>query len=176
MHKTLLVVLFFAGACGAAIQFPHGRTAYIAAAPASPLDKRTVERLAAYLKAVTGAPPRIVATASAAPAGQPVIVLGNLPAGHPESFTIDTDSAGRNGSVKLSGSTDRGLKRAVQRLILKSRQLNGGLEIGDLHIAETPWIAEREWTVCPWVPQNVRGIFANPFADNRMNIWNYSGR
>jgi len=176
MHKTLLVLLSFVEVCGAAIQFPHGRAAHIAAAPASPLEQRVVDRLSSYLQAVTGAQPRIVASAAEAPAGQPVIVLGKTPGGHPESFTIETDSTGRSARITLSGSTDRGLKRAVQRLILKSRQIDGHLEIGDLHISETPWIAEREWTVCPWVPQNVRGVFSNPFADNRMNIWNYSDR
>src|SRR5258708_1903109 len=176
MHKTLLVFLYFAGVCGAAIQFRHGRAAHIAATPATPLEKRVVERLGAYMQAVTGAPPRIVASVAEAPAGQPVIVLGKSPGSHPESFTINTDSAGRNARIALSGSTDRGLKRAVQKLILKSRQMDGHLEIGEMRISETPWIAEREWTVCPWVPQYVRGAFVNPFADNRMNIWNYSDR
>jgi hypothetical protein len=103
-----------------------------------------------------------------------VISLEKSSAGYPESFRIDTENSGRNPRITLIGSTDRGLKRAVQKLILKSRQIEGRLEFADMHISETPWIAEREWTICPWVPQYVRGAFVNPFADNRMNIWNYS--
>src|SRR5882762_8683891 len=120
MHKAFLVFLYFAGVCSAAIQFRHGRAAHVVATPATPLEKRVVERLGAYLQAVTGAPPRILVSVADAPADQPVIVLGKSPGSHPESFTINTDGSGRNARITLSGSTDRGLKRAVQKLILKS--------------------------------------------------------
>ena len=148
--------------------------AHIAAKPSSQLEKRVLERLSAYFQAVTGVRPAIIKTASEAPARQAVISLITSSGGHPESFRIDTENSGRNPRITLTGSTDRGLKRAVQKLILKSRQIEGRLEFDEMHISETPWIAEREWTVCPWVPQYVRGAFVNPFADNRMNIWNYS--
>ena len=176
MYETLLSILCCAGVCGAAIQFPHGRAAYIVAAPEAELQERAVDRLATYLREVTGVDPEIVSSAGEAPAGEPLFVLGVEPGGHPESYTIETAEKGRNARVTLSGSTARGLKRAVQKLLLRGRQTSDGLTVEDLRIAESPWIAEREWTVCPWVPQNVRGVFSNPFADNRMNIWTYGDR
>jgi hypothetical protein len=174
MPKALFLFLI-TGVCSAAIDFPHNRAACIVSAPASPLEKRVTEWLSAYVEAVTRIHPKIVATVGQA-SGQPVIVLAKSPAGHPEAFTIRTDRSGSNPRITLSGSTDRGLKRAVQKLILMSRQMTDRLQFPDMNLSETPWIAEREWTVCPWVPQHVRGAFVNPFADNRMNIWNYGDR
>lgn len=71
----------------------------------------------------------------------------------------------------LRGATDRRLKRAVQRLIIASRQEDGGLSFPDAALAGKPWIPQREWALCPWAPQHVRGVFLNPYADNRMDIW-----
>jgi tripartite-type tricarboxylate transporter receptor subunit TctC len=65
---------------------------------------------------------RLIGQSLSHKAGQPVIVLRKSAGGHPESFTIATDRAGRSPQIVLSGSTDRGLKRAVQKLILKSNQ------------------------------------------------------
>ena len=62
----------------------------------------------------------------------------------------------------------------MQKLVLASRQTESGLEIPDLNLSEKPWIPEREWTICVWTPRNVRGVFVNPYADNRLNIWLFS--
>jgi hypothetical protein len=64
----------------------------------------------------------------------------------------------------------------MQRWVLLTRQDGGSLESPDLKIAEQPWIPEREWALCPWVPRHVRGAFVNPHADNRMDLFRYSDR
>jgi hypothetical protein len=91
-----------------------------------------------------------------------------------EAFALETGKTGNHSVVVAAGKTERGLKRTVQRLILKSEQSEHGLMIPDLHLSESPWIPQREWTICPWVPELVRGVYANPNADKRLNIWLYS--
>jgi len=66
------------------------------------------------------------------------------------------------------------LKRAVRRLILSSEQAESGLAIPELHLSESPWIAQREYALCPWVPEFVRGVYSAPNPDQRLDIWLYS--
>jgi len=179
-----LVALASTTICLAEVRFPHGSTAYVIAAPATPLEKRVTNDLTDYLGKVLKKPPRVVANLAGVPAKSPAIILSSktisapvplsAPAGSEESFAISTTSSAGRPLVLAVGSTDRGLKRAVQRLIIRSLQQDDALVIPSIQVSEKPWIAEREWTVCPWVPQHVRGAFVNPYADNRMNIWLYS--
>jgi hypothetical protein len=167
-----------------AVHLNKGQTAYVAASPKSPLEQRIVSRLSTYLERVLGKKPELVSDLLGVPSNAPAIVLSrrgdrnplnlSVPTDHAENFALKTASDGKRSLVVALGNTDRGLKRAVQKLILKSRQNSNRLEIPDLDVSEKPWIAEREYALCPWVPQHVRGAFVNPYADNRMNIWLYS--
>ncbi len=184
MLRAILIlsfVILIANTCLGAVHFPSGQKACIVASPSTELDRRLVSQLRAYLQAVLHKEPQVVAKLSLVPATAPAIVLTHAgesnplsltpPGDSPEGFALATGRAGQHSLVVAVGKTDRGLKRAVQRLILKGQQAQGGLEIPDLKLAERPWIQEREYAVSPWVPQQVRGAFVNPYADQRVNIW-----
>jgi len=167
----------------AGVRFPKGEASYIVATRKSELDRRVTGMLEEYLEQVLGKRAQVVATLGSVPSDARCIVLSNRgetnplhltpPAGHDEGFALQTGELNGRPVVVAAANSDRGLKRAVQRLILKSHQRPAGLEVPDLAVSETPWIPEREYALCPWVPQQVRGAFVNPFADNRMNIWLY---
>jgi hypothetical protein len=117
------------------------------------------------------------------PAGQPTILLFGeshglpldmkIPSDSPEAFALKTGLIRDHAVVVAAGNGPLGLKQAVHRLVIKSRQDAASLTIPTLDVAETPWIPNREWALCPWTPQLVRGWFANPAADQRMNVWLY---
>jgi hypothetical protein len=164
------------------VQFVIGKPAYIVAVPKTALEKRITERLFVYLEKVLGTPPRIVSDIRLVPGKMPAIILSsdqglavsnNVPKNSPEAFALVTKVIASHPVTIASGYTELGLKRAVQRLILKSEQREPGLIISDLHLSESPWIPKREWTFPNWTPQFARGVFQNPNADLRPNIWLY---
>jgi len=112
------------------------------------------------------------------PAGSPALVIeqgGQRDAGEgPEAFALRTESREGHAVVVAAGEGDCGRKRAVQRMVLASRQTPDALVFPSLDVTSHPWIPCREWTICPWTPQDVRGNFYNPFADKRMNLLLYS--
>lgn len=185
-----LIFILLALACAtisaaraANVEFPRGASAYVVAAPDTALAKRTLARLIDYLGKVLKRGAIVTATLEAVPNGAPAIILASreleypipikAPTDNPESFALRTAEAGGRRVVVAVGNTDRGLKRAVQTLIIKSRQEKTALVIPSMDLAESPWIAHREWTICPWQPQFVRGCFYDTKADQRMNIWRY---
>lgn len=185
-HLTLTVLLasLVAMTGRAAVTFPRGDTAFVVASPQTDLEKRVLDRLTNYTSQVSGKPVKVVASLQKVPAEKPAFVLvgKNIespfkvspPTNSPEAFTIETGVANHHGIAVMSGNTERGLKRAVQRLIIASQQGESALVIPETHQSESPWIARREWTICPWTPNNVQGSFYNEHADNRPNIWLYS--
>jgi hypothetical protein len=138
----------------AAVLFPRGQPAHVVATPRSPLERRVLQRLTDYLSQVTGQPAVVARSLRAVPEGHPAVVLvssgkraplGLKPPGdHPEAFGLATGSSQGRPVVAACGRTDRGLKRAVQRLILASNQAPEALAIPPLRLAESPWIAHRE--------------------------------
>lgn len=183
---VLLPVASSADTPQSAVHFKRGSAVYIVASPGSPLETRVLERLSDYAANVTGRAAVAVASLKSVPSDRPAIVLVNgrvrspialgKPGSHPESFLLATGNVGKRPVVVAAGKTDLGLKRAVQRMIIVSRQEPGVLVIPPLRLSESPWIRSREWTVCPWVPDNVRGMFYNPYADKRMNIYLYGDK
>ncbi|MBL9203952.1 MAG: hypothetical protein JNN01_02605 [Opitutaceae bacterium] len=172
--------------CEAAVEFPSRAPAYLVTSPVSDLETRVVTQLADYAGRVLGVPARRVARLEDVPAGAPAIVLtlarrgpwadARVAADSPEAFSLETRRIPGRDLVVATGRTDRGLKRAVQRLVMRSEQRAPGLVIPDLALVERPWIPRREWTLCAWSPELVRGLFHNPQADKRMNVWLYSDR
>ena len=172
--------------CGAAVEFSSHQPAYLVASPASELEKRVVKQLSDYVGRVVGRPAVQVTALDEVPSGSPAIVLTlagrgpwadvKVPADSPEAFSLETRREQGRSLVVATGRTDRGLKRAVQRLVMRSEQRPPGLVIPDLAVVEKPWIPRREWTLCAWSPELVRGLFHNPYADKRMNVWLYSDR
>jgi hypothetical protein len=166
-----------------ALEFSAAQPAHIVAQPATDLERRVTAQLADYVSRVLRAPVRIVPDLAAVPVGIPAILLTAngrglspglaIPQDSPESFALETRRMDGREIVVAAGRTDRGLKRAVQRLVIRSEQRPPGLVIPPLQLAERPWIARREWTLCAWSPELVRGIFSNPQADQRMNVWRY---
>lgn len=166
------------------VQFLFGVSPYIVAIPKTELQKRITERLAVYLSKVLGKSTQIVSNIKEVPAKSPAIILaiGNqkqlsdilVPQSSPEAFVLESRTVNSHAVVVAIGNTELGLKRAVQRLVLKSEQRSPGLVIPELHLSESPWIARREWAIVPWVPEQVRGTFYNANADKRQNIWLYS--
>lgn len=168
------------------IKFERGKPAHIVACPGTDLEHRLQSRLGKYLELVLDTPPVVVESLDAVPASASAVLLCGKsvpspfemhpPTGHPESFTLMTGEAHGHPVVVCAGASDRGLKRAIQRLIVLSQQAPDGLLIRKLDLSESPWIPRREWTVCPWTPEDVRADFFNPYADRRMNIYRYCDR
>jgi hypothetical protein len=168
------------------VRFPSGETAYIVADAGSTtnLQARITGHLVEYLSKVLGKPAQVVSRLDAVPAKASAIVLSaggaNAPFGitvpqkSPEPYTLQTRTEKAHAIVVAAGNTDTGLKRAVQRLVLKSEQRSPGLVIPDLQVAESPWMPRREWALCSWSPESVRGVFYNPYVDKRLNVWLYS--
>jgi hypothetical protein len=161
------------------LQFSTGTAAYIVMAPKTALERRISVRLSDYLTKVLGQQAKMIAQLNEVPSGAPVIILSSKlvspkKAASPESYQIETRMIDAHPAVVASGNTELGLKHAVQRLILESEQRKPGLVIPALKVEESPWIPNREWTLCPWAPDLVRGVFSNPNADKRLNIWLYS--
>ncbi len=182
--SVIVFIVMLIVSCGqaASVSFPRGKQVFVVANPQSQLDKKVTGALTQYLGLVLGKTPRVVRSVGELPKGQAAIVLAKgkmvaanvpaLPAGSPEAFAVWTDPTVP--VVFAYGGTDVGLKRAVQRLVIMSQQTEAALVIPECRVTRSPWIPEREWTICPWVPQQVRGAFTNPYADNRMNIWQFS--
>lgn len=166
------------------VQFPLGESPYIVATSKTELQKHIIERLAVYLGKVLHKSTIIVSDIKEVPATSPAIILaiGNqkllpgikVPQSSPEAFILETLTTNSHAVVIAIGNTELGLKRAVQRLVLKSEQRTPGLVIPELHLSESPWIARREWAIVPWIPEQVRGTFYNSNGDKRQNIWLYS--
>ena len=181
-----MAALLFAASCSAAIRIPRGESAWIVANPATDLDRRALTALTEYISKVVGKAPAVVQHLRDIPSRGAALVLVDTgvqgtvrcqpPGGSPEAFCIAAGRDAGRSVIVLRGATDRGLKRAVQRAVIQSRQLDGDLEFPGVSTAERPWIRAREWAICPWVPQHVRGVFVNPYADNRLNIWLFGDR
>lgn len=168
----------------AQVKFQTGKPVYIVSVPNSTLENRITNQLSEYVSRVVGQPSKIVEGISLVPAKSPVILLApsnsksfmglSSPEKSRESFAIETRIIGKHPAVVLIGNTELGLKRAIQKLIIKSEQAAQGLLIPELHLSESPWIPKREFTLANWTPQFPRGVFYNPNADNRGNIWLYN--
>lgn len=186
MLRLIAAFLLAAASIDAAVHYVHGQVAYIVNRPQSALSRHVLADLTRYIMEVLAKPPVVVSSLARVPAGQAAIIIGVAgeplplqampPAGSGEAFAIASATVQGRQLIVISGASDRGVKRGVQRLVLRSRQVSGGLEFPDLNLAEKPWIAEREWALCGWAPKHVRGVFANPHADNRMNVFLYSDR
>ncbi|MHB0999433.1 MAG: hypothetical protein ACYC27_09325 [Armatimonadota bacterium] len=165
------------------VEFIRGETSYVVAVPRTKLEKRVTDRLTVYITKVLGKPVVTVRSLDNVPADAPAILLVNrevrspvklsIPKGSDEAFALTTAQVGGRSLVTVGGKTDKGLKRAVQKLIINSRQEDGSLVIPSMNLSEAPWIPMREWTVCPWEPSFVRGVFHNPYADKRFNLYLY---
>ena len=185
-----LIILFLTLACllispaMAEVTFPRGSAATIVAEGGSEFNRRVIDDLSGYMTAVTGMQASVVDSLADAPDGAAAIMLfsraGDLPLspavpeGSGEAYALVTGELGGRPVVVAAGATPLGLKRAVQRLIVHSRQEKGGLAVPTLNEARRPWIPAREAALCPWMPHFVRGIFANPHADPRQNVFFYS--
>lgn len=187
LRLYLVCLLFFCiSAAGAEVLFPSGKTAYIVATPGTELERHATDYLVGYLNKVLGKAALVVPDIKSVPANAPAIILSSqnrkslfgvsAPVLSPESFSIKTFASGTRMLVIAVGNTDKGLKRAIQQLIIKSEQQEKGLVIPDLDVSESPWIQKREWTLCCWSPELVRGVFNNPNADKRLNIWLYGDK
>ncbi len=164
------------------IEFSSNIVTFIVANPNTELEKRITNRLAEYVSNVLHKRVSIVEDIQLVPTGKPAIILltgkntfgVSVSAGSPESFILETKVVKGHPLVIAAGNTELGLKRAVQRLILKSEQREPGLVVPDIHLSESPWMSKREWAVCPWSPEFVRRAFVNPDVDKKLNIWLYS--
>ena len=161
------------------IVFVSGKPVYIIAKPATALEKRIVDRLSVYLLKVLKKQPVLVSMLTAVPAATPAIILSStssaaITSSSPEAYSLETTTINKHQLIIATGKTVSGLKRSVQRLIIESQQRAPGLIIPALKLLDSPWIAQREWAICPWSPDQVRRSFSNPAADKRLNIWLYS--
>ena len=166
-----------------AVSFSSGKVSYIVFSPSAILEKRISSRLADYMSKVLRKETRIVATLANVPGKMPAVILlsknndpaypVSAPTASAESYAIQTKLIGQHPVVIAVGNSTLGLKCAIQKLIIKSKQQEPGLFIPAMNISESPWIPQREWTVCPWAPDQVRRAFSNPAVDKRLNIWLY---
>ena len=182
----LLVPCVIACAKGDQIVFPRSAVAYVVASPSTKLEKRVVTRLTDYMAKVLGKRPIVKSALNGVPRGKPAIALTSRKGGSPiavqvstaseESYALVTGSYSGHPLAVCAALTDLGLKRAVQRLVILSQQEHDALVIPSTRMSESPWIRYREWTICPWDPEHVRGVFHNDSADKRMDIHRYSDR
>ena len=186
MRLVACVLLIWPVVGRADVVFPRDKTAHVVASPQTPLEQRILDRLTNYMERVLRQAPEVAASLDKVPAGAPAILLTSkespiplpisLPTHSPESYGLATTEADGHAIVACAGVSDRGLKRAVQRAIIESRQEAAALVFPAVKRSESPWIPHREWTVCPWTPLFVRGRFVNPDADRRMDITRYGQR
>jgi hypothetical protein len=116
----------------AAVELRSGEPAYVVARPVTALERRVTDRLTDYISKVLGTPARVVADLATVPAGAPAIILSTnglglsadlaVPADSPEGFALETRRLDGHALIIAAGQTDRGLKRAVQRLVIRSEQ------------------------------------------------------
>ena len=180
------IILVSSVSARAEVVFPQETVAHVVASPQTPLEQRLLGRLTDYLGRVLRQPAMVVEELEQVPAAAPAILLAtkespiplpvSLPANSPESYALVTAESQGHAVVVAVGVTDRGLKRAIQRMIIESRQKPAALVFPDVNRTVSPWIPHREWTVCPWTPLYVRGAFVNPRADRRLDITLYGDR
>ncbi len=186
MKIAVSILLVCSVSLRAEMVLPRGTAAHVVATPGTPLERRVLRQLKSYLERVLGKPAVVAADLPHTPDGAPVILLVSaaspiplpmsLPSDSPESYGVVTTQSGGHTVVAAVGAGDRGLKRAVQRLIIDSRQEAAGLIFPEAKRVASPWIPHREWTVCPWTPLHVRGVFVNPRADRRLDITHFGER
>jgi hypothetical protein len=167
------------------VSFEAGQTAYIVASPKNNVQKKIYERLFDYVSAVLHKRVTVVSVIEKVPANNPAIVLA---IGYKESsptakiknsregFVLETRNIGFHKVVVVNATTELGVKRAIQEIILKSEQRSPGLVIPELHMAESPWVEKREYSLVGWAPEFPRGVFSNPDADKRPDIWLYGDK
>ena len=129
---AMLLFLFWAGARAAGVVFPGGQPAHIVAMPETELEKRITERLAVYLERVLQTPTKVVPNIQSVPDHAAAIILVGRTVKSPfqpslldnahEAFALKTGETKNHSVVVAAGKTERGLKRAVQRLIVSSEQ------------------------------------------------------
>lgn len=186
MTTRLALVLSLAcwAPCFGSITFDRGKPAHVVCNVSGEQARTSIVRLTDYIGRVLAVSPRVVDSLQSVPTDVPsvVVLVGNTASESempklgpsPESFSLTTRIKDEHPVVVVHAAIEAGLRFAVQRLILISRQESDGLVIPDIESAvESPWIERREWTVCPWTPQLVRGVFVNPYADRRMDIHSY---
>lgn len=163
------------------VSLPVGTPAHVLSTPRSPLGAHVLARLRTYLEATLGQPPLVVDDPERLPVSTPAVVLaysdqleGDLapPKESPEAFALATGTLGDRPVAVAIGEDDRALKRAVQRLVIASKQGPENLQIPDMCVSMRPWIPEREYTPAGWMPRHL--LFYNAFADERMNLWHFS--
>jgi hypothetical protein len=181
---ALIITLACSVPCLGDTAFDRDHPAHVVCAVPGEQARASIAWLTNYLGRVLAVPPEVVESLQSVPAEAPAVVLlvgetagePGLPklGPSPESFSLSSRTREGNPLIIVHAATESGLRYALQRLILKSRQETGGLVVPDLgDTVESPWIEHREWTVCPWGPQLVRGVFVNPYADRRMEIRSY---
>ena len=126
----VILLLLIPALLAAEVRFPHGRSVRIAADTSTEIKRQNIAMLSQYVQRVTGSDPRITRTAPHA--ASIVLALKTGSGTSLEGFSIATGPSG----VTLTAATDRGLRRAVQRLIVLSRQEAGDLVIPDLTISQ----------------------------------------
>jgi hypothetical protein len=126
----MLIVTALLGTClgVAAVEFRSGEPAYVVVRPVSALERRVTDRLADYISKVLVTPVRVVSDLAAVPAEAPAIILTTnglglsadlvVPADSPEGFVLETRRLDGHAVIIAAAGTDRGLKRAVQRLAI----------------------------------------------------------
>ena len=170
----------------ASVSFPKGQSVYLVAAGVDKDDlaQRTIGQLSDYLQKVLGHAPIQVASLHKVPKGISAIMLcanSKMPDGiaplastSPEAFMLKTLEMKGHSLVLAAANSSKGMKQAIHRMVIKSRQEPDKLSFPAMDLAEAPWIPQREWTNCLWTPQFVRGIYMNPAADVRMDILRFS--
>lgn len=183
-YLFFLVVILSGSVCLAQeVVFKSGQPAYVVATPANNIQTKIDKRLSDYVGAVLHQPVTVVPSIAKVPANRPAIILsigykGTSPQAKVknsrEGFILQTKTIGSHKTVVVNATTDQGLKRAIQEIIIQSEQRSPGLVIPQMRLAECPWIEKREYSLVGWTPEFPRGVFSNPDADKRPNIWLYS--
>jgi hypothetical protein len=128
-----------------------GQQVTISIPPSEPLADLAAERLAAYLKAVTGRSPRVASEPSQA---EFVLQLAPLRDFRPDGYRIQTDRPGGRAVVLVTAPSGAGLKYGVHRLIRELEQDGKSVRVPALQVSANPWIKTRELFVAEieWHP------------------------
>lgn len=160
------------------INFIKKKPAFLVTKPITNLEKQILNRLSTYMGAVLEQSVKIVPSLKKVKGDYPIIILSVAPdlinSESKEAYAIETKMIDDKKVIAVTGKTEQGLKRAVYRLILESKQTKTTLSFPAMNILESPWITQREWALCPWSPDIVRLNFFNPDVDKRVDVYKYS--
>ncbi|MBP1996083.1 hypothetical protein [Paenibacillus eucommiae] len=153
---------------------------------AETLEHPVVHDLLSYMERCSGITPEIKPYSKEMVIQFPSIILtstenaklfGDFQSPDGEDSYLLSMEKGENGLLVTIVADNAGcLQQAIYHLIRITKQDGEELWLPEQRLAVKPWVQQREWALCPWIPSQVRGEFINPHASNDFDIFKFSER